>query len=170
MFRGNAWKKSHPSAEFEHWLSKQVPERVARDIDTCTKWMIDEFMAAGISKKIGILGFSFGGGHLIEALSRDEQAYFGTGICFYGTNVDSSKGSNIRVPVLFVCGDNDPLCSVSTMHQLEKNIQSSRVVIYPGRGHGFVHRPESEEEDQDAEDASAITRNWLHDNLIACSK
>ncbi|WOL03568.1 carboxymethylenebutenolidase [Canna indica] len=166
LFRGNPWKKTQPHDQFQYWLSKQLPERVARDIDECTKWMIDEFLAAGISKKLGIIGFCFGGGHLIEVLSRDEQAYFGTGICFYGTNIDPSKGSNIKSPVLLVCGDDDPFCSVTTLHQIEKSTPSSRVVIYHGRGHGFAHRPESEEEDQAAEDAFAIMRNWLHDNLL----
>ncbi|CAL9114434.1 unnamed protein product [Musa textilis] len=166
LFRGNPCKKGWTVDRYEHWLSEQLPERVARDIDTCAKWMIDEFMAAGISKKLGIIGFCFGGEHLMKALARDEQAYFGTGICFYGTNIDPSIGSNINVPVLFICGDNDPLCPVNTLHQIEKNIQSSRVVIYHGRGHGFAHQPESEEDDQAAEDAFAIMRNWLHDNLL----
>ncbi|RWW22722.1 hypothetical protein GW17_00013063 [Ensete ventricosum] len=166
LFRGNPCKKGWAVDRYEDWLSEQLPERVTRDIDTCAKWMIDEFMAAGISKKLGIIGFGFGGGHLIKALARDEQAYFGTGICFYGSNIDPSKGSNINVPVLFICGDNDPFCPVNTLHRIEKNIQSSRVVIYRGRSHRFAHQPESEEDDQAAEDAFAIMRNWLHDNLL----
>ncbi|XP_042468306.1 carboxymethylenebutenolidase homolog isoform X1 [Zingiber officinale] len=166
LFRANPWKLNWAVDGFDSWLSKQSPERVARDVDACTAWMIDEFLAAGISKKLGVIGFSFGGGHLMEALSRDEQAYYGTGICFYGSNMDPSKGSSIKTPVLFVSGDNDPSCPVTTLNEIEKKIQGSRVVIYHGRGQGFVHRPESEEEDEAAEDAFSIMRNWLHDNLL----
>ncbi|XP_072965373.1 uncharacterized protein [Typha angustifolia] len=166
LFHGNPWKKGQPRAEFDHWLTRQNTERVAKDIHMSAKWLMDEFAAANISKKLGIIGFCFGGRHLIETLAHDDQSYFGTGICFYGTRMDPSIGNKIRVPVLFVSGDNDPLCPVSILQEMEKNIKGSRVVIYQGRGHGFIHRPESQEEDEDAEDAFTIVRNWLHDTLL----
>ncbi|XP_026658641.1 carboxymethylenebutenolidase homolog isoform X2 [Phoenix dactylifera] len=166
LFRGNPWNINQPITEFEHWLSRQSPKRVAKDISMSAKWMRDEFMAAGISKKLGIIGFCFGGGHLVETLARDEQAYFGTGVCFYGTNMNPSVGSSIKVPVLFICGDNDLLCPISIQQEMEKNTGGSKLKIYSGREHGFAHRPKSDEEDQDAEDAFAIMRNWLHDDLL----
>ncbi|XP_073104359.1 uncharacterized protein [Elaeis guineensis] len=166
LFRGNPWKKDQPITDFQHWLSRQSPKRVAKDISLSAKWMTDEFVAAGISKKLGIIGFCFGGGHLVETLARDEQAYFGTGVCFYGTNINPSLSSSIKVPVLFICGDNDPLCPISSQQEMEKNTRGSKLKIYSGRGHGFAHRPNSEEEDEDAEAAFAIMRNWLHDNLL----
>lgn len=166
LFRGDPWKKGRPQAEFEAWLSRQSPSRLAKDIETSTNWLVDEFLAAGISRKLGIIGFCFGGGRLIETLARDHQAHFGTGICFYGTRISTSLAKDIRVPVLFICGDNDHLCSVGTIHEMEKAIEGSRAVIYSGRGHGFAHRPESQEEDADAEDSFAIMRNWLSDCLL----
>lgn len=166
LFRGNPWKNGWPHSEFERWLSGQLPSRVAKDIETSTKWLIDEFTAAGISKKLGIIGFCFGGGKLIETLARDQQTHFGTGISFYGTRIDTSLAKDIKVPVLFICGDNDPLCPVSTLQEMEKNVRGSRAVIYSGRGHGFSHRPQSQEEDADAEDAFAIMRSWLQDCLV----
>ncbi|KAL9342330.1 hypothetical protein Peur_065655 [Populus x canadensis] len=39
----------------EQWITKQEPQRVRKDIDASTKWMVDEFLAAGISKKHGII-------------------------------------------------------------------------------------------------------------------
>ncbi|XP_020095946.1 carboxymethylenebutenolidase homolog [Ananas comosus] len=167
LFRGNPWKKSRPMAELEQWLATQTLERVAKDIDTCAKWLMDEFAAAGISKKLGIIGFCFGGGRLIEALARDYDCeYFGTGVCFYGTSVDPSLGSRIKAPVLFIAGDNDPLCPLSVLEEIEKKIEGSRLAIYLGRKHGFAHRPDSQEEDADAEDAFTAMRNWLHDALL----
>lgn len=166
LFRGNPWKIDQPITEFEHWLSRQPPKRVAKDISLSAKWMMDEFVAAGISKKLGIIGFCFGGRHLVETLAQDEQAYFGTGVCFYGTNINPSLASSIKVPVLFICGDKDLLCPISTQQETVKNTRNSKLKIYHDRGHGFAHRPGSEEEDEDAEDAFDIMRNWLHDDLL----
>ncbi|KAJ4967044.1 hypothetical protein NE237_018893 [Protea cynaroides] len=166
LFRGNPWRKDQSKANFEEWLAKQAPGRVAEDITTSTKWMIDEFLAAGISKKLGIIGFCFGGGRLIETLAQDQGTYFGVGLCFYGTRMDPSLTDHIKVPLLFVSGDNDPLCPVGVLMDMEKRIgRGSRVVVFKGRPHGFAHRPESPEEDGDAEEAFVIMRNWLNEAL-----
>lgn len=167
LFRGDPWAKDRPMTAFEQWLAKQEPQRIAMDIATAAKWMADEFLAVGISKKLGIIGFCFGGGRLIEVLSRDQGACFGIGVSFYGTRMDPSVASNVKVPVLFISGDNDPLCSVNVLKDIEKRIgHGSRVVVFEGRGHGFAHRPNSPEEDRDAEEAFVLMRNWLHDGLV----
>ncbi|KAF7825005.1 carboxymethylenebutenolidase-like protein [Senna tora] len=167
LFRGNPWSKDQPKAMFEQWIARQNPERIAEDISRWTKWMVDEFMAAGISKKLGIIGFCFGGGRVLEVLAQDKGACFGTGVSFYGTRMQSVAASDIQVPVLFILGDNDPLCAVSDVQNIEKKIdKGSKVVIFQGRGHGFAHRPESPEEDADAEQAFMIMRDWLYDNLV----
>ncbi|XP_021642172.2 uncharacterized protein LOC110636677 isoform X1 [Hevea brasiliensis] len=167
LFRGDPWAKDRPMTMFEYWLAKQEPQRVAMDIATAAKWMADEFLAVGISKKLGIIGFCFGGGRLIEVLSRDQGACFGVGVSFYGTRMDPSVASNVKVPVLFISGDNDPLCSVNVSKDIEKRIgHGSRVIVFQERGHGFAHRPNSPEEDRDAEQAFVLMRNWLHDGLV----
>lgn len=152
---------------FEEWLSRQEPQRIAKDISTSTKWLVDEFVAAGISKKLGIIGFCFGGGRVIEVLARDQGACFGTGVSFYGTRMYSSQAANIKVPVLLITGDKDPLCPVVVLKELESSIgRGSRVVVFEGRGHGFAHQPESAEEDSDAEQAFMLLRNWLCNGLV----
>lgn len=167
LFRGDPWTKDQPMTLLEKWITKQEPQRVAKDIDTSAKWMVDEFLAAGISKKLGIIGFCFGGGRVIDALSRDQGALFGVGVSFYGTRMNPSLASSIKVPVLFISGDNDPLCTVSVLKDFEKSIgQGSKVVIFEGRGHGFAHLPNSPEEDKDADEAFTIIRKWLHDGLV----
>ncbi|KAJ4701217.1 endo-1,31,4-beta-D-glucanase-like [Melia azedarach] len=167
LFRSDPWSKDQPKAMFEKWIAKQDFQRVVDDISTATQWMVDEFLAAGISKKLGIIGFCFGGGRVIDVLARDEGACFGIGVSFYGTRIDQSLASNIKVPVLFISGDNDPLCPVNVLKNLEKSIdRGSRVMIFEGRGHGFAHRP-SLEEDVDAEQAFTEMRNWLNDSLVA---
>ncbi|XP_039123246.1 carboxymethylenebutenolidase homolog isoform X1 [Dioscorea cayenensis subsp. rotundata] len=166
MFRGNPRKIDQPMTDFEQWLAKQPPERIARDINMAAKWLADEFTAAGFSNKLGIIGFCYGGGCLINTLAQDKQGIFGTGVCFYGTRIDTSVAKDIKVPVLFVCGDGDHLCPVSQLRELEKIIKGSKMVIYNGRGHGFAHRPGSLEEDEDAEDAFGLMRSWLNDSLV----
>ncbi|XP_043708897.1 carboxymethylenebutenolidase homolog [Telopea speciosissima] len=170
LFRGDPWKKDQSKANFEKWLAAQAPDRVAKDINTSTKWMVDEFVAAGISKKLGIIGFCFGGGRLVETLAQDQGTYFGIGVCFYGTRMDKSLAVHIKVPVLFVSGDNDPLCPVGILNDMEKSIgRGSKVVVYEGHGHEFAHRPESPEEDEDAEEAFLVMRNWLNEALLVSS-
>lgn len=131
-------------------------------------------MAAGISKKLGIIGMCFGGGRvLLEVLAQDQSsscANFGTAISFYGTRINASSQSRQHIkappplPVLFILGDNDPLCAVSEIQNIQKNID--KVVIFPGRGHGFAHRPVSPQEDVDAEQAYVIMRDWLYHHLL----
>ncbi|PON72550.1 Dienelactone hydrolase [Parasponia andersonii] len=81
------------------------------------------FACNGISKKLGLIGFCFGSGKVIEVLARDQGAYFGVGVSFYGTRIDPSLASNLKAPVLFISGDNDPLCPVSLLKNVEKRIQ-----------------------------------------------
>ncbi|RDX89994.1 Carboxymethylenebutenolidase-like protein, partial [Mucuna pruriens] len=166
LFRGNPWTKDQPNL-YEQWIARQNPERIAKDITRWTKWLVDEFMAAGISKKLGIIGFCFGGGQVLKVLAQDQGACFGTGISFYGTRMDTLAASDIKAPVLFILGDNDPRCGVSEIENVQKKIgRGSKVVIFPGRGHGFAHRPGSPEEDVDAEQAYVIMRDWLCDHLV----
>ncbi|KAL6848806.1 hypothetical protein ACP4OV_021389 [Aristida adscensionis] len=171
LFRGNPWRASLPldGGGFERWLARHAPGRVSGDIDACTRWLVDEFTAAGVSRKLGVVGFCYGGGRLVEALARDADAggCFSAGVCFYGSRMDAALGDRIAAPVLFVCGDGDPLCPVETVRELERRARGARAAVYAGRGHGFAHRPRSVEEDADAEDAFNAMRGWLHDHLLA---
>ncbi|CAN6350928.1 unnamed protein product [Urochloa humidicola] len=171
LFRGNPWKQSAPfdDSQFSHWLAGHAPARVSGDIDACTRWLADEFKAAGVSRKLGVVGFCYGGGRLVETLARDGdgERCFSAGVCFYGSRMDASLGGRVAAPVLFVCGDGDPLCPVETVRELERSAGGARAAVYAGRGHGFAHRPQSVEEDVDAEDAFNAMRGWLHDHLLA---
>lgn len=167
LFRGDPWTKDRPKIMLEQWIASQDPQRMANDIAASKKWMVDEFVAAGISKKLGVIGFCYGGGRVIEVLARDQGACFGIGVSFYGTRMDPSIASDIKVPVLFISGDNDPLCPISVLRDIETTIgRGSQVVVFRERGHGFAHRPASPEEDGDAEQAFMIMRNFLNDGLV----
>lgn len=127
--------------------------------------MKGELAAAGISNKLGIIGFCYGGGRVIDILAQDEDAYFGSGVSFYGTRIDSSVAIKIKAPLLLITGDGDAQCPITTLEDITKRNENSKMVVFPGRGHGFVHRPTAEE-DADAEEAFMIMRNWLHDGLL----
>ncbi|KAL3503803.1 hypothetical protein ACH5RR_033644 [Cinchona calisaya] len=165
LFRGDPWTKESSKALFEEWHTRQSQQQVAKDIFTSTNWMVNEFAAAGISKKLGIVGFCFGGGKVIDILAQDQGGCFGVAVSFYGTRINTSVATNIRVPVLLIAGDNDSLCPIDILKGIEKKIEHSKVVVFEGRGHGFAHRPQSPEEDEDAEKAFVIMKNWLHDGL-----
>ncbi|KAI3431869.1 DLH domain-containing protein [Psidium guajava] len=169
LFRGDPWTKDRPKNDlFEQWYAGQQPDRVAKDIGTAKDWLVNELLSAGISKKLGVIGFCFGGGRVIDVLAKDQSHNFGAGVSFYGTRINRSVACNINVPVLFISGDEDPLCPVSLLRDIEKSIaRGSRVVIFEGRGHGFAHQPNSPDEDKDADQAFQVMRSWLHDKLVA---
>ncbi|KAJ3677996.1 hypothetical protein LUZ60_001799 [Juncus effusus] len=167
LFRKNPFKKTQQKSEFSNWIQTQDPLRVSNDINRSTKWLKDEFKSAGItSNKLGLLGFGYGGARLVEVLARDENYDFATGVCFCGEEMDINLGERIRVPVLFVGGDKDSDCPVSVMEEMKGKIKGAKMVVYSERGHGFVHRPETQEEDKDAENAFGVLRNWLNDKLL----
>nr|GEV24831.1 carboxymethylenebutenolidase homolog [Tanacetum cinerariifolium] len=107
-------------------------------VTTSIKWMVDEFITAGSSKKFGIVGFFFGGGKVVDVLPEDHNDYFALGVS---------------------CNE-DPLCSVQVLEDIEEsNVGGSRVVVFKGRGRGYVHRLASAKDDQDVEEAFTIMRN-----------
>lgn len=166
MFRGDPWGKDRNVASLEQWIGKQDRNRVIKDTFTSVEWMVNEFVAAGISKKLGVIGFCYGGGLTVDILAKDQGSSFGAGISFYGTRINASLSTQIKSPLLLIAGDDDPLCPVSVLNNVAENVEKSKVVVFKGRGHGFVHRPQSPDEDTDAEEAFVIMRSWLYDILL----
>ncbi|CAL5334901.1 unnamed protein product [Camellia sinensis] len=119
---------------------------------------MDEFVAAGISKKLGIIGFCFGGGQLIDALAQDGGACFGIGVSFYGTRIDPSVVANIKVLVLFIVGDNDPSCPVSICSNPDPTLPSEPLSTKDyrrTRQNGDLERADCDEKDQAARHINA---------------
>ncbi|KAK1427588.1 hypothetical protein QVD17_16276 [Tagetes erecta] len=170
LFNGDPWHKERSMTLFEPWLATHT-QTARTNIAASIKWMVDEFVAAGISNKLGIVGFCFGGGKVVDVLTEDSDDHFGVGVSFYGTRIQPSVAAKIKVPVLYITGDDDPLCPVKVVEEIGRdNVGGSKVVVFKGRGHGFVHRPASSEEDKDAEEAFMIMRNWLQSGLVAEKK
>ena len=164
VFRGDPYSKEGDWSQddFEKWRGTHPPDRVVKDIDVATKYLVDQFGSTG---KLGGIGTCWGGGRLIEALARDSNKHFATAAILYGTRVDRSLATEIKVPLLLIAGDKDDLCSPSVMHHLEKTVRGSKAKIYTGFGHAFAHRPSSREEDEAAGNAFDEIRNWFRDHL-----
>ncbi|PIN12506.1 putative hydrolase related to dienelactone hydrolase [Handroanthus impetiginosus] len=169
LFDGNSWTNDRPNALLEQWITKHNPERISETIFASAKWMINEFATVGISKKLGIIGFCHGGGRVLDILAQDKDVLFGSAVSFYGTRINPSTASNIKVPLLLITGENDALCPISILEDITQRNKELKMVVFRGRGHGFAHRPQTPEEDADAEDAFMIMRNWLHDGLLVRS-
>lgn len=183
LYRGVPWASSRPKEEYEAWREEHAgpPSRVAQDIATAAKFLSSHLVQlsqlsgadpeAGVQPRMAVLGFCFGGGRVLEELARDGERgvhrQFATGVSFYGTRMDpKAVAGKVKVPVFFVTGDEDPLCSVEEVRGLAAGIPGSEVQVYAGRGHAFVHRPNSMDEDEDAEKAFQAARHWLHTHLL----
>ncbi|KAK4433607.1 Carboxymethylenebutenolidase [Sesamum alatum] len=132
LFNGDPWTKDRPNALLQQWITKHQPERIAKTISASANWMVNEFAALGISRKVGIIGFCYGGGRVIDILAQDQGGYFGTGVSFYGTRIDSSVASNIKVPLLLITGDNDALCPISVLEDITKRNKQLKTVVFHG--------------------------------------
>lgn len=169
LFRGGAWEPSRDKSEYEAWRKEHTSERVAADIAVATKFLkehLDEETRPLGPGKMGVLGFCYGGGRLIETLAVDKEDLFSAGVFFYGTRFDPSLGSSISAPLLLISGDSDPLCPTETIQQVEKNVPGSVSIVFSGRGHGFAHHPKCTEDDEDAEKAFALAKHWLQVHLL----
>lgn len=154
--------------EFEDWRAKHPPERVEIDINTAADWLMEEIAAAGVTKKLGLLGFCFGGGRVLEVLARDSRQQYATAVSFYPTRLKDALATQITVPILFISGDRDELCAPDKLHNLAGQIKGSEARVYPGRGHAFAHCP-MPEDDEDAEDAFVAMKSWFHEKLVDLS-
>jgi len=58
----------------------------------------------------------------VETLARDTQSHFGAAVRFYGTRFDPSLASQLKIRVLFIVDENDPLCPVDLLRPMESQI------------------------------------------------
>jgi carboxymethylenebutenolidase len=110
----------------------------------------------GGQAKVGVLGFCIGGTHALLAAS--EVAGVGAAVGFYGMlryaektaakpYAPMDRARDLRAPVLYHVGDNDPWVDAETLRQytmlLREHGVHHEVGVYPGAGHAFHehHRP-----------------------------
>ena len=154
-------------SEYEDRGASHPHERIGKGIEIAANWLVEEITALGVEMKVGLVGFSSGGGAIFEALVRDGGRRFSTAVCFYPTNFDPALATNITVPLLLICGDKDDKCPPQLLESVATRTRKVKTLLYSGSGHGFAHRPISVEEDGDAENAFLAMKSWLHEKLVA---
>ncbi|XP_024386502.1 uncharacterized protein [Physcomitrium patens] len=182
LFRGNSWKEgvSQASGDFEAWRSSHT--NIAKDIDAASRWLkaaVDEQGHAidpNSKPKCAIVGFCIGGGLAIQTIARygsittEEEVPnpFSAAVSFYGTriNLQPEQIRNIKSSLMMITGDLDPSSPVQGCEDIVALLDDAEVVVYPGRGHGFAHRPKSLEDDEAAEVAFSTMMKWLKRRLL----
>ena len=176
LFRGEPWDQNTPpkGEKFESWRSTHIAT-MAKDIDISTAWLTQvlEEQEPNRNSKYAVIGFCIGGGQAIQTVARQSSNphsdIFATAVSFYGTRNILDSADGIKVPLLLITGESDPLSPPHVNIQLESLVEGSKAVVFPGRGHGFVHRPDSLEDDEAAEEAFTAMRRWLKDHLLTSS-
>ncbi|KAG0553375.1 hypothetical protein KC19_12G006500 [Ceratodon purpureus] len=176
LYRGEPWDQDTPpkGEQFESWRSSHI-ETMAKDIDISTAWLkrVVEDQEPNRNSKYAIIGFCIGGGQALQTVARQSSNpdlnIFATAVSFYGTRSILDAADSIKVPLLLISGESDPLSPPDMNKELESLVAGSKAIVYPGRGHGFVHRPDSLEDDEAAEEAFTAMRRWLKDHLLTPS-
>lgn len=82
-------------------------------------------------------------------------------------------GRQAACPLLFVCGDNDPLVPSSVIESLRDTLDTENasmedceIIIAEGAGHAFAHRPKTEDDRADSEYLLQRATKWLSQNLL----
>ena len=125
---------------------------------------------SGQAPKIGVLGWSFGGGWALNAalLFPDD---LDAAVIYYGQLTDSHERLGpMNVPVLGLFGENDRGVTVETVKQFEAAMEFLRkdyeIEIYPDAGHGFADPGASTYNAEAAEAAWARTIEFLNRHLL----
>jgi carboxymethylenebutenolidase len=174
LFRGEPWDEDTPpkGEEFERWRSTHI-ETMAKDIDISTAWLKKVVEEASKDSKYAVIGFCIGGGQAIKTAARQssnpDTDIFATAVSFYGSRNILDSADSVKVPLLLITGESDSFSPPDVNKQLESLVEGSKAIVYPGRGHGFVHSPDSLEDDEAAEEAFTAMRRWLKDHLLTHS-
>lgn len=95
------------------------------------------------SRKIGIIGFCFGGTHAFNYVCESQR--ISAGVLFYATKpvTEESKLAKVQAPLLIIYGDQDQRVSTETARQIEATLRklgkNVELKIYPGCGHAFFN-------------------------------
>lgn len=129
---------------------------------------VDElYQLGGISKPIGVLGFSMGARFALE-LSAEKTKEIGAVVVFYGASIVNYASSNAAYLGNFA--EKDEWMAASGVKKLEKTLKTAGRPVsfytYPGTGHWFFEadRPDAYSESS-AQLAWERTIDFLHVNL-----
>jgi carboxymethylenebutenolidase len=126
-----------------------------------------DFLSKKGSKKIGSLGWCFGGAQSLQiSVSEPLDAT----VIYYGNLIDdSNKLKNINSPVLGIFGSTDAQIPVEKVELFKSNLDSlsitNEIKIYQGVGHAFANPTGQNFAPNETKDAWAKTLDFLNQNL-----
>lgn len=144
-----------PSGEVSAALNNAGPSRIRADL-TAT---IDELVKRNPSAKVGLMGFCFGGAVAWDYLTVGEPR-LAAAAPFYGTVPSGVNFDRNRAAVLGVYGETDARVNATREEAkaaLDKTTVPHEIKTYPGVGHGFYSRTETEQ----SQAAYSDVLNWF---------
>jgi len=177
VFRGQPWPEATPPSgpAYERWRDRFSLQELAGDVRGCAQ-LLNTVHSVEL---LGLAGFCWGGGRALELVARDWVDAHAVAV-FYPTRFDlGAIAKNMHLPLLAVYGGEDttPGATPTDAAGLEGELACNPRMRYqyfvrsfPGRSHAFAHRPQNDEEAQDADDALKLAEAWfdkyLHVSLL----
>ncbi|NXY72015.1 CMBL Carboxymethylenebutenolidase, partial [Glareola pratincola] len=103
FFKGtDPWKTTDHWADFADWMKAHDPVKVDKEADVVLKYLKEQCGA----KKIGVIGFSWGGMAVHHLMLKNPQLT--AGVSLYGRIIrDSEERYNLLNPTFFIFGEKD---------------------------------------------------------------
>ncbi|XP_050827515.1 carboxymethylenebutenolidase homolog isoform X2 [Serinus canaria] len=119
------------------------------------------------AKKIGIVGFSWGGMAVHHLMLKNPQ--LAAGVSLYGIVRDSEERYSLLNPTFFIFGEKDHTISLDQIFLLEDKLKQYckvpyKIKVYPGQVHGFAQlKPEDMKPDDKPyiEEARRDMIDWI---------
>ncbi|XP_006019032.1 carboxymethylenebutenolidase homolog [Alligator mississippiensis] len=148
FFKGQPWTTTDHWADFADWLKKHDPTKVDRETDAVLKYLKEQYGA----KKIGVVGFSWGGMAVHHLMLTNPELQ--TGVSFYGIIRNTEDRYNLLNPTFFIFGEKDHTISLKQITLLEEKLKQYCQVpyflkVYPGQVHGFAQFKPDDTKPQD---------------------
>lgn len=169
FFLGKApWTANDHWQDFADWLKQREPTKVDKTADTIIKYLKGQFNA----KKIGIVGFSWGGMAVHHLMLKNPELK--AGVSFYGIIRNSNDRYNLLNPTFFVFGEKDHTISLDQVTLLQQKLKEYctvpyKVKVYPGQHHGFAQGKPEDAWPKDLpymEEARMDMLDWLNTYII----
>ncbi|KAM5156914.1 carboxymethylenebutenolidase homolog [Mantella aurantiaca] len=144
FFVGQApWNSTYDDAAFFPWLETRPPNKAFKEIDAVLRYLKEKCHA----KKIGIIGFCWGG--IVTHYAMLKYPELKAGVAFYGLVREEGDKYDLLNPTLFIFGECDPLIPLQQVESLDQNLKEHsnvdyKVKVYPKQNHGFAHRKKEE--------------------------
>ncbi|XP_053253149.1 carboxymethylenebutenolidase homolog [Podarcis raffonei] len=157
------WKLSNDWSAFDDWLKTRDSKNINKETDVVLQHLKEQCNA----KKIGVIGFCWGGAAVHHLMLK--YSIFKAGVSIYGVIKFTEDSCNLMNPTFFIFAEKDEVIPLDQVTALEQKLKQQckvdhEVKIYPGQTHGFVHRKREDINPQDRpyiEEARKDMLNWL---------